>query len=222
MKIILLLSMMFLAVGCSSRVELKEPSHGFRNTTLGALDKPESSPNNYGSLYDKSYMLSLFADKRAYRVGDILMVVLDERTLSSKSADANLDKNSKWDVGVPLAGNLNVSDLGVQVDSATGFQGESSASQQNFLSGAITVRVTDVLPNGALAIRGSKQIRLNQGDEVIELQGIVRAEDIDVANRISSRRIADAQISYEGSGTLANATHPGWLTQLFSSYLNPF
>jgi flagellar L-ring protein precursor FlgH len=82
--------------------------------------------------------------------------------------------------------------------------------------------VTEVLPNGALTIRGEKWIQLNQGDEYIRLQGIVRAEDIDVTNRISSQRIADARITYAGKGGLADAAEPGWISTLFSSYLNLF
>lgn len=223
MKSNLLYPFIILLAGCSSTAEVNSQSTG--ETTfpeaIHATSVP-SLPQTQGSLYSDGYMLTLFSDKRAYRIGDILTVVLDERTLSSKSADANIDKRSNWNVSVPLAGRLNVNDLGVEVDSSTDFEGESSASQQNFLSGAITVRVIEVLSNGALAISGRKQIRLNQGDEVIELKGIVRAEDIDVANRISSRRIAEAQISYEGKGTLSNATRAGWLTELFSRYLNPF
>ena len=223
MKAYLLCPFIILLAGCSSTGGGYTQSASESNVSESINSKNYSPlPQTHGSLYSDGYMLTLFSDKRAYRIGDILTVVLDERTLSSKSADANIDKSSNWDVSVPLAGNLNVSDLGVEVDSTTDFSGESSASQQNYLSGAITVRVTEVLSNGALAISGRKQIRLNQGDEIIELKGIVRAEDIDVANRISSRRIADAQISYEGKGTLSDATKAGWLTQLFTRYLNPF
>ena len=110
----------------------------------------------------------------------------------------------------------------MQLRNGQNFEGESSASQQNFLRGSITVRVTDVLPNGALAIRGEKWIKLNQGDEYIRLQGLVRPEDIDVTNRVSSQRIADARISYSGKGDLANASQPGWFTRLFNRFLNPF
>lgn len=175
-----------------------------------------------GSLYSDNYMFALYADKRAFRVGDILTVLLNERTQSSKSSDANLDKSSKIDVGVPIIGALNTSELTLGVDSNTKFDGGSSTSQQNFLSGAITVRVTHVLSNNTLVIRGRKRIKLNQGDEYIEIEGLVRPSDIDVANRVSSLRIADAQISYTGSGTLADATSPGWFTSLFSRFLNPF
>lgn len=175
-----------------------------------------------GSLYSDSYMFSLYSDKRAYRVGDILTVVLNERTQSSKSADSSLDKNTDVDVSVPIAGNLNVTDFNLGIGSSTEFDGGSSASQQNYLSGAITVRVIHVLSNGTLVIKGRKQIQLNQGDEYIEIEGLVRPDDIDVANRISSLRVAEAQISYTGSGTLADASSPGWFTALFSRYLNPF
>ncbi|WP_159817187.1 flagellar basal body L-ring protein FlgH [Colwellia sp. 20A7] len=175
-----------------------------------------------GSLYSEQYMFSLYADKRAYRVGDILTVVLSERTQSSKSAGSSLDKSTDIDVGVPFAGGLNVADFNLGVGSSTGFDGSSSTSQQNFLSGAITVRVTHVLSNDTLVIRGRKRIQLNQGDEYIEIEGLVRPGDIDVANRISSLRIAEAQISYTGKGTFADASSPGWFTSLFSRYLNPF
>ena len=175
-----------------------------------------------GSLFQDSYMFSLYADKRAYRVGDILTVILNERTQSSKSADSSLDKSTGFDVGVPLAGNLNVSDFNLGVGSSTKFDGESSANQRNSLSGSITVRVEHVLSNGSLVINGRKKIRLNQGDEYIKIEGLVRPEDIDVSNRVSSLRIAEAEISYTGKGTLADASSPGWFTKLFTRYLNPF
>lgn len=181
-----------------------------------------ATPASEGSLYSDSYMFTLFEDKRAYRVGDILTVELNERTQSSKSADSAIDRSSQVDLGVPLLGNQNVSDLALQLRNSQNFAGESSASQQNFLRGAITVRVTEVMANGALAIRGEKWIKLNKGDEYIRLQGVVRPEDIDVTNRVSSQRIADARITYAGKGTQADAAEPGWLSKLFSSYLNLF
>ncbi|MBO1272146.1 flagellar basal body L-ring protein FlgH [Shewanella sp. 4t3-1-2LB] len=218
----LLLLVLLLLSACSS-----SPSGAGRQAT--AADDDALAQNNgplvnhqEGGLYSDYYMFTLFADKRAYSVGDILTVVLAERTMSSKSADSSLGKDSSWDVGVPLLGTLNTNDMALQTNSATSFKGQSTANQQNSLSGYISVRVVDVLPNGALRIKGRKQIRLNQGDEYLELSGVVRPEDIDVTNQISSQRIAEASISYEGSGTLADASEPGWLTKLFTRYLNPF
>jgi len=201
-----------------------------QNTTQKSVQDYEISQDAYaqglnqqdGSLFQDNYMFSLYADKRAYRVGDILTVLLNERTQSSKSADSSLDKNTDFDVSVPVAGALNVGELNLGIGSSAKFDGESSASQQNFLSGAITVRVNHVLSNGSLVIKGRKQIKLNQGDEYIEIEGLVRPGDIDVSNRVSSLRIAEAQISYTGKGTLADANRPGWFTTLFTRFLNPF
>jgi len=183
---------------------------------------PQGLNHENGSLFQDSYMFSLYADKRAYRVGDILTVILDERTQSSKSADSSLDKSTDLDLGVPVIGNLNLNDLNVGIGSSSQFDGESSANQQNSLSGSITVRVEHVLSNGSLVIKGRKKIKLNQGDEYITIEGLVRPEDIDVSNRISSLRIAEADISYTGTGTLADASSPGWFTTLFTRWLNPF
>lgn len=183
------------------------------------------SQRTKGSLYSAHYMFTLYEDKRAYRVGDILTVELDERTQSSKSSDANIEKETSISAAAPLINIPKVwqgdsSAWGLDLSSNSEFAGGSSANQQNYLRGAITVRVTEVLPNGALAIQGEKRIRLNQGDEYIRLKGLVRAEDIDVTNRISSQRIADASISYSGKGAQADASRPGWLTYLFN-LLNP-
>lgn len=218
----LLLFITLLLGACSSTPPDNDPQSNAANNDDNARDNGQLVNHQEGGLYSDYYMFTLFSDKRAYSVGDILTVVLAERTMSSKSADSSLGKDSSWDVGVPLVGTLNTNDMALQTNSSTSFSGQSSANQQNSLSGYISVRVTEVLSNGALRIKGRKQIRLNQGDEYLELSGVVRPEDIDVTNQISSQRIAEASISYEGSGTLADASEPGWLTKLFTRYLNPF
>ncbi|MCE7616813.1 flagellar basal body L-ring protein FlgH, partial [Vibrio fluvialis] len=100
--------------------------------------------------------------------------------------------------------------------------GSASSSQGNKLEGAITVTVSEVLPNGVIRIRGEKWIRLNQGDEFIRLTGIVRVDDISRNNQVSSQRIGDARITYSGRGALADSNASGWLTQFFNSPWMPF
>lgn len=219
MKTLITLLLVLLLTACASPSEPVQDADWEQVSEL-SQDAPLTAQQQ-GSLYSDRYMFTLYEDKRAYRVGDILTVELNERTQSGKSADASIDKNTGINVGVPLVGSLNTAELAMQLNSRSQFDGESSASQQNFLRGSITVRVTEVLANGALAIRGEKWIKLNQGDEYIRLQGLVRPEDIDVTNRVSSQRIADARISYSGKGELARASHAGWFTRLFN-LINPF
>ena len=103
----------------------------------------------------------------------------------------------------------------------TGELRRAIAEQQNSLRGEITVSVHAVQPNGILEIRGEKWLTLNQGDEYIRLSGLVRADDIQNDNSVSSQRIADARISYAGRGALSDANAAGWLTRLFNHPLFP-
>src|SRR5690606_4314762 len=103
-----------------------------------------------------------------------------------------------------------------------GFNGEADANQSNSLTGPITVTVADVLPNGLLAVRGEKWITLNNGDELIRLSGLIRPEAVGPDNSVLSTRIADARITYSGTGAFANASKPGWLSQFFMSPVWPF
>ena len=86
----------------------------------------------------------------------------------------------------------------------------------------MTVIVQQVLPNGLLYIKGDRALSLNQGDEVLRLSGYVRATDVDLNNRVSSLRVANARISYSGHGALSDASEAGWLTRFFQSPLFPF
>lgn len=182
---------------------------------------PEAAPQQVvdGSLFHEVSANSLFEDRMAYRVGDILTIKLDEKTTSSYSAGTKSDKSSSFNMGIPVFwGNQGeATSLGVDRN----FNGNSSGSQQNMLDGSITVSVIRVMPNGTLYVRGEKLIRLNQGDEFIRIAGILRPEDIAPDNSISSQRLANARIVYSGEGSLHNATDPGWLTDFFNDPVFP-
>ena len=107
--------------------------------------------------------------------------------------------------------------LGASVDANRDFSGTGNASQSNSLSGSLSVVVTEQLPNGLLVIIGEKRLRLNQGDEILKISGLVRPEDIQPDNTIASTRVANASISYSGRGALADANAKGWLARFFDS-----
>ncbi|WP_043991738.1 flagellar basal body L-ring protein FlgH [Vibrio sp. AND4] len=210
-----------LLVGCAGRDEFIPPEPNTEEYAPPVLDYtlPET---RFGSLYRHQYTMTLFQDRRAYRVGDVLTVQLFEETSSSKKAGTQFGKSSTVDFAVPTIGTKTINELGVSVDGSRSFDGSSSSSQGNKLQGAITVTVHEVLPNGVLRISGEKWLRLNQGDEFIRLTGIVRVDDISRSNQVSSQRIADARITYAGRGALADSNAAGWLTQFFNSPWVPF
>jgi flagellar L-ring protein precursor FlgH len=145
------------------------------------------------------------------------MIVLDETTQGEKSANTEFSKQSEVDIPTPTLGNLNTSEFNANIQGNRSFDGGATSSQANTMSGIISVMVHRVMPNGVLEVRGEKWISLNQGDEFIRVTGFIRSEDIDSENRVLSNRLADARISYAGTGELADANEAGWLSQLINS-----
>jgi flagellar L-ring protein precursor FlgH len=206
---------------------------------LTACSTPKMGENNYvatppppayvapepvgtGAIYQAATSMSLFEDIKAKRVGDILTIVLNERTNAEKRADTTVDKSSETGIGVPKLFGQSVPELENSISAGHKFETEGDSKQSNKLEGSITVTVAKVLSNGNLVVQGEKWITINHGEEFIRIRGIVRPMDIEPDNSVSSTKVADAQILYSGKGTLARANKPGWLTEFFLSPLMPF
>lgn len=185
----------------------------------------EAPPQADGSIYHDAQSMELFSDPRAHRVGDILTIVLAENTQASKKAETTTAKKDSVDIGgatlwgktFPLNGGKIAGMSG-----NNGFSGTGASSQSNQLTGEITVTVAQRLANGNLVLHGEKWVTINQGRELVRIAGIVRPQDINPDNTILSTRVANAQITYTGSGTLADANSQGWLARFFNSKWMPF
>lgn len=229
-SIFYLLVMMFVA-GCASHMPKPNDPHYAPVYPL----TPRIDIQNTGSIYGNSLGVGLYEDQRARRVGDIITVILEERTVSSKSSGTGLNKSDENEMSVSsllgaqpkvnVPGLIN-SESDLTLDSATAndrkFAGEAKADQSNRLIGYITVTVADVLANGVLLVRGEKWITLAQGDEYIRIEGLVRMADVNPDNTIQSNKIADARIAYGATGDFADVNSKGWLSRFFSSEMWPF
>jgi flagellar L-ring protein precursor FlgH len=144
-----------------------------------------------GSLYRPYQGLSLFEDPKARQRGDLLTVLLVEKTQASKSTTTSTSKSTSAELG-----DLRVFGQGLNFDTGisggTSFDGSGASAQSNKLEGSLTVTVQERYPNGVLRIAGEKRLRLNQGEETVRLEGLVRAADVTPANTITSDRIAEA------------------------------
>ncbi len=69
-----------------------------------------------GGVYNSGYNWSLIQDRRAYRIGDILTVKLDESTQASKQARTNFGKKNDVSLGIPEAFGHSVDKLSGSVD----------------------------------------------------------------------------------------------------------
>lgn len=175
-------------------------------------------PKQNGTIYQPGYEISLFQDKVARHVGDVLTVRLEESTKGEYKAKTKTDKKAQLEYPTPILWGQVLPGLQVQTDTQQIFDSTGNSDQSNKLFGTVSVTVLSVMPNGNLVIQGENWVTINQGREYIQLKGIVREIDIGPDNTISSQRIADAQIMYGAQGQAGYATSGGFLTKLFNRF----
>jgi len=194
--------------GCAINEPVLAPSPAFA-PTMPVADPPRLAT---GSIFAGG-VDDWFGRKRQYRVGDVLTVVLQERTAASRSALTDTSRAAEISATAPTPNGL-LSKFNLGGESTLRSEGKGRADQTAELTGAISVTISEVLPNGNLVIRGEKQLALSEGSEFVQVAGIVRPEDVAPDGSVQSRRLANAQIAYRGTGELANAAKGGWGTQL--------
>jgi len=175
-----------------------------------------------GGIYSNRQSDAWFGRGRNYQVGDIITVLLNESTQAARTQNTDVSRESKNSLPSGLntqLGTMSPFLKGIDVTANNNSsKGAGKADQQASLSGSVAVTVVEILANGNLMVRGEKKLGLSEGTEVIQVSGVIRPEDVGPNSTVQSRRLANAQIAYRGSGDLANATKAGWGTSLMHKY----
>jgi flagellar L-ring protein FlgH len=203
---------------------------GYRPVSLPmpAPQIPEDNPNSLWRTGAKAF----FKDIRAKEVGDILTVRLlldDKAKMENKT---NRDRNDGETQGVPaiLGYETKLSKIfpsAVNPDELLAFktkhntEGDGKIDRSEKIELTFAAIVTQVLPNGALAIMGRQELRVNFELRELLLTGVVRPQDIEADNSISDERIAEMRVAYGGRGSLSDLQQPRYGTQLWD-ILFPF
>jgi flagellar L-ring protein precursor FlgH len=169
-------------------------------------------PASAESLYRDESFQSLTADRRAYRVGDALTVLVVENSSAASSADTTTEKRG----GVGVAVTTQSDEKRGNIDLTETFGGKGKIQRTGRLLATLTVSVTAIAPNGDLIVTGSQLIEVNEEKQHIQLEGRVRPVDVTETNTVLSSRIAEAKIAYVGAGLLGEKQRPGILTRFLS------
>lgn len=170
-----------------------------------------------GSLWQRSNA-SMFSDRKAKNIGDIVTVLISEQASASKEASTETDRSTNISASIPNFFGLEQSDLSpvdldnlVNAEFTNGFDGNGTTTRKEDLTASLSTQVVDRYPNGQLKIRGGKEVMVNNEVQVIYLTGIIRPVDITAANTVNSDKILNARISYTGKGAISDKQKPGWM-----------
>lgn len=162
------------------------------------------------SLIDPASFRGPAADQRAYRVGDVLTVLVLETTSARSQAVTDSDRSTAITAGLTTPHINYNANLGVQGK----HNGAAETTRIGELRAQITVRVTAVEANGLMRISGNQSLVVNGENQHITLSGLVRPEDISTANTVLSTRIADADVALSGKGVVSEAQRRSLITRV--------
>lgn len=217
-RLILLALIALLITSCAPKnnnvADIPEP--------LEEIQTQQQPTRTAGSLWSTASG-SLVSDHKAMSIGDILTIVIAEKSSASRQATTSSGRDSTIQAGIPNFFGLENSDLiadsNLDLDTmlkanfTNEFEGTGQTVRSGDLSASLSTQVMDVYPNGNLKVRGGKEVMVNNEVQIIYVTGIVRPVDITAANTVDSNKILNARISYTGRGPVADKQHPGWFTR---------
>jgi len=155
------------------------------------------------------------ADRRPTSVGDIVTVVVNERTRTKDQGKTDVSKSNNNSV----AEGVGIFDFikAFGFSSKSNMKGDGSTERTHTAQTQITCLVTDILPNGNLIIEGTRDIATHEETLQLQVVGVIRPQDVDSYNQISSDKIANAEIGVKGKGALTRLQKPGILTQILQT-----
>ena len=213
-------------LGCAAGLKATKPAN--EDLVFDAVEKPKVK--HEGSLWQENGHLSeLFINPKARREGDIVTIKIVESSSASNSASTDTGRSSSLSAGIDNF--LGLEDrykssatsphpffnpfARIKGDLSSSFKGTGSTARSGDLTAYITARVTQVLPNGNLMIKGTREVTVNNEKQLITLSGIIRSRDISPDNIVLSTYISDARIAYSGDGIVNERQRPGWLARVF-------
>jgi flagellar L-ring protein precursor FlgH len=189
---------------------------------------PAAKPSK-GSLFSEAGG-GYLEDTRAVRVGDVVVIKVDEAADAQGNSTTKLSKDNSGSLGIDSLFGLMPALKKAHPDidpskllafaAQSGFTGDGNTQRRGTLTASIAVRVAKEMPNGDLFLEGTKVIMINNEEYHLYVSGLARPADINQDNAVASSRLADAQIEFTGVGDIADQQRKGILSRAVDT-INP-
>lgn len=158
-------------------------------------------------------------NSREFKPGDIVTIVISEESNAQSKATTNSQKDSKTEITtgpkIPFFKGVVDKFIGKN-EFKNQFDGAGTTTRSGKLTGTITATIIEVLGNGNLLVEGSRSIMVNRENQIMRVRGVARPKDIDAGNSVNSKLLADAQIKFDGNGSVGRVNRPGLMTKFFN------
>jgi flagellar L-ring protein FlgH len=165
-----------------------------------------------GSIWSaQGQLVRLGTDVKAFRVHDVVMIVVSESLTAStdgqvKNARASSANSSITSLFGALKASNNLQNL-LNASAASGLTAQGQSTTDSSLSTTFGAEVVDVLPNGMLVVQATRQLTFSQQTQLITLRGLVRPEDVSNQNQVLSTAMTDLELEVTGKGIVNDSTY---------------
>lgn len=169
---------------------------------------------------------TFFKDQRANDVGDIITVMIDIDDKAELENESSRSRASSEDAALPallgyeqaldriLPEAINNASL-TEFGSTSSNTGTGSVERDEKVEVQLAALITQILPNGNMVINGKQEVLVNFEKRILQVDGVIRPEDISTTNTISYEQIAEARIAYGGEGQITDVQQPRYGQQLY-------
>jgi flagellar L-ring protein FlgH len=175
---------------------------------------------------------AFFKDQRAATVGDLVTVLVNITDGAELKNESSGGRTGSENMGLPsllglessipriLPNTVNPASL-VSASSKGASTGTGAIKRTEAVTLRLAGVITQVLPNGNLAVAARQEVRVNSELRELTVSGVLRPQDIGSDNTVRHDRLAEARISYGGRGQISDVQRPRYGQQLLDILL-PF
>ncbi|MBV8914472.1 MAG: flagellar basal body L-ring protein FlgH [Acetobacteraceae bacterium] len=191
------------------------------------MPRPQTEPAEANSLWRQGSR-AFFKDQRAANVGDIVTVLVNITDAADLKNQSSAGRTGNESVGLPnlfgleklISKTTNPSTL-VTANSSGTATGTGAIKRNETITLRLAGVITQVLPNGNLAVAARQEVRVNAELRELQVSGVIRPQDIASDNTVQHDRMAEARISYGGRGQMTDVQQPRYGQQIMDILL-PF
>jgi flagellar L-ring protein FlgH len=160
---------------------------------------------------------SWFTDQQSFRVGQLLTVLIVEQASGSNNASINTKREDALGMGFSIDGGplTGTPELAGTSSNKNEHKVKGGNSRSNSLQGQMAAEIVAIDPDGTLILEGMRILEVDGEQQITELSGRVRPEDVSASNTIYSYNIADALIRYSGRGLVSESQRRGLFNWMF-------
>ncbi len=162
--------------------------------------------------------ISLYTDIKAHSLGDVVTVLIVENASARQESNAKSRSNASINADGSLAGTFAefLPIFGASSVISSDIDKSNGSDQEDRLSGKITASIIEITDAGLLKIQGERSVEVNGEENIMRLDGLVRARDIRTDNTVYSYNIANAKIVYRQAGVVNAVASPAAVSKVLA------